>query len=163
MESTNWITPASTFVCSNAVSYTHLLPAVHHGNGAVCRDRGGGENVPETILKPGTETDIPLDSFSPVLSEGIYVFSVLIQFILHHAQSNILLSAEVYIQPTEAIAYKASLAGCALYKKKEALPIRVNTIGKHLFLLVHGLSLTRKFAPVSLYEQEDYDERYDVC
>ena len=28
---------------------------------------------------------------------------------------------------------------------------------------MHGLSLTRKFAPVALYEQEDYDERYDVC
>ena len=50
------------------VLYSHHM---HHGDGAVCGDRGGGETVPETILKSGTETEIPSDSTGEKLSEGI--------------------------------------------------------------------------------------------
>ena len=45
--------------------------AVYHGDGTVCGDRGGGENISEAVLKSELKFKYPQTALKENLSEGI--------------------------------------------------------------------------------------------
>ena len=123
---------------------------MYYGNGAVCGDRRCREAVSATNVKGCA---LPLSGLCPAAR---------FRFASSRSRAAPLLPSGLC--PAARFRFASSRSRAAPYaRRKERRIIRASTMILLSFLLSHGLSLACKFAPVALYEQENYDQGDDKC